>query len=122
MSYAVLSILLIRSGAATSTRLLLIQHFRVDDVVADRLAVEHAQNVLHCGNAHAIDRFAGDPSNMRCSNKIRQGQQRVVLRGWLLVKNIECGTGDAVRLQHIIECLLVDNAATRSVDDEGGAL
>jgi hypothetical protein len=35
-----------------------VEHFRVDDDVADRLAVEHAQQLLHGGDRDAVDRFA----------------------------------------------------------------
>ena len=56
------------------------EHFPVDDVVADRLAVEYAQDVLHGGNAHTVDRFARDAGDMRGGNEIGQGQQRIVLR------------------------------------------
>src|SRR5205823_4854393 len=99
-----------------------VEHFLVDDVVADRFAVEDAENVLDGGDAHAVDRLAGDASDVRGGDEVRQGEERVVLRGRLLVEDVERGAGDAVRLQHVVERLLVDDAAARGVDDKGGAL
>src|SRR6516164_6763886 len=95
-----------------------VEHFLVDDVVADRLAVEHGENVLHRGDTHAVDCLARHPCDMRCGDKVRQGEERIVRRCRLLVEDVECGTRDAVRLQRVVECLLVDDAAARGVDDE----
>src|SRR6516162_1241693 len=69
----------------------LVEHFLVDDVVADRLAVEHGEDVLHGGNPHPVDRLAGNPGDMRRGDKVWQGQKRVVLRGRLLVEDVKCG-------------------------------
>ena len=90
---------------------LLAQHFLVDDVVADRLAVEHAEDVLDGGDAHAVDRLARHTGDMGGGDEIGQGQEGVVLRGRLLVKDVERSAGDPVRLQRVVERLLIDDAA-----------
>ena len=85
-------------GVGSAAAALLAEHFAVDDILAVGLAVEHAEEVLHGGDRHAVDRFAGDPGDMRGGDEILQGQERVVLRRRLLDKDIECGAGDPVRL------------------------
>src|SRR5277367_1559640 len=55
----------------------LVQDFLVNDVVADRVAVEDAEDVLDGGNAHTVDRLAGDAGDMRGGDEVRQGQERV---------------------------------------------
>src|SRR5579864_2191138 len=79
------------------------QHFAVDDVVAVGLAVEYAEEVLHGGDGHAVDRLAGDPGDVRGGDEVVEGQERVVLWRRLLDKDVECGAGDAVRLQRVVE-------------------
>src|SRR6516162_8809387 len=79
-----------------------VEHLFVDHVVADRLAVEGGGDVLHGGDTHAVDRLARDPGDMRGGDKVRQGQKRVVLRGRLLIEDVECRTSDAVLLQHVV--------------------
>src|SRR5688572_15146247 len=55
----------------------LAKHFLVDDVIADRLAVEHRQDVLHRHHRHAVDRLAGDAGDVRRRDEVGEGQQRV---------------------------------------------
>ena|SRR5580693_3051697 len=97
--------------------LILVEDFLVDDVVADRLAVEDAEDIFDRDDAHAVDRLARDAGDVRGGNEARQGQERVVLRGRLLIQDVERGAGDAVRVQHVVERLLVDDAAACRVDD-----
>src|SRR5215471_18327255 len=41
------------------------QHFLVDDVVLDRLAVDDRDDVPHRLDPHAVDRFLGDAGDVR---------------------------------------------------------
>ena len=77
-----------------------VQNFLVDDVVADGFAVGRSEcsapRRSPCGRP-----FAGDAGDVRRGDEVGQGQERIILRRRLLVKDVERGTGDAVGPQRV---------------------
>jgi hypothetical protein len=52
------------------TLLTLVEDLLVDHVVADRLAVEHAENVLDGGDAHAVHRLTRQAGHVRAAIRL----------------------------------------------------
>src|SRR5258708_24911966 len=100
------------SPKAESNRLGLTEHVLIDDVLADRLAVERAQDIA-CGLlAHPIHRFPRNAGDVRRHDDVRKLKQRMTGRRRLLLENIKAGTGELARDQRVIQRRLVDNSAT----------
>jgi hypothetical protein len=53
------------------------------------------------------------PGDVWRGDEVGQRQERVVLRGRLFDEDVELGPGDAVVLQGVVECGLVDDAAAK---------
>src|SRR5262249_37940922 len=58
----------------------IIEHFRIDRVPPDRLAVEYAEHVVGGFHPHAIDRFTRHTRHMRRSHEICELQERMIRR------------------------------------------
>src|SRR5439155_24413692 len=65
------------------------QYFLVDDVFAVGLAVEDREDVLHRDDRHAVDRLARHPGDVRGSDEVGQGQERILLRRRRLDEDVE---------------------------------
>ena len=59
------------------------------------------------------------PGDMRRQHDLVEREQRVVLRRWLLVEHVQPRRGDAAFGQSRRERRLIDDAATRRVDEDG---
>ena len=66
--------------------------------------------------------FIGWPTQVRGQNNITKGAQGMVYRQWLLLEDIEAGAGNVSIPERLIECRLVDDRATRGINQVCGRL
>jgi hypothetical protein len=95
------------------------EHVLVDHVLAQRIAVQHAQNIAGGLLAHPVHGFHRDACDMRRRDDVRQGEQCLTGRRGLLRKNVEAGAGKLAGHQRGVERGLVDDSAARRVDQIG---
>src|SRR3954452_1079199 len=94
-----------------NNHLSLAEHVLIDDVLANRLAVERTQDIA-CGLlTHPIHRFPRNTGDVRRHDDVRKLKQRMTGRRRLLLENVEARTGEFARDQRIIQRRLVDNSA-----------
>src|SRR5258706_5068793 len=94
----------------------LAEHVLIDDVLADRLAVERAQDIARSLLAHPIHCFPSHSCDMRRHDDIGKLKQRMTGRRRLLLENVEARARGLARDQGIIQPRLVDNSCACGCD------
>src|SRR3954464_8220924 len=67
------------------------EHFLIDRILLVRRAVEHAEDVLHGRDRHAVHRLDGHARHMSGYDRVRQLEQRIVGRCGLGIKYVDTG-------------------------------
>src|ERR1700694_4083236 len=98
------------------------EHVLIDDVLADRFAVERAQDIARGLLAHPVDRFPRHACDMRRHDDVGKLKQRMAGRRRLLLENIEPGAGKLAGHQRVIQRRLVDNPTACGIDEIGRRL
>src|SRR5262249_10926472 len=98
------------------------EHLLVDDVVADRMAIEGAQDIAGGLKTHAIERFARDAGHVRRADDVGQLQQGIAGRRRFLLEHVQTRTRELAGRQRLMEGAFIDDAATGRIDEIGGWL
>src|SRR4051794_479605 len=85
-----------------------------------RLALQHLDHLHRDLERAALLRLEGAAGAMRRAYNIRQRKERRVLRRRLDLPDVEPSGEEAPALQRVIQRRLVDDAAARGVDQDGG--
>src|SRR5436190_4520570 len=109
-------------GADMRSRLASAENFPVDDILLDQVAIEGAEDVLGGLQTHPVHRLARDACHVRRGDDVGELQQRIVLLRRLELEHVEAGACELAGGQRLVQRLLVDNAAARSIDQECGRL
>ena len=89
------------------------EHVLIDHVLAQRIAVEHAQDIEGGLLAHAIHSFPRHAGDVGREDDVRKREQRMAGGRRLLFEYVETGAGEFAGDQRVMQRRFIDDAAAR---------